>query len=140
MALIICGIHRPRPYSPMTMQKSGMMKIQMRLSFSISQKPPSVCAAWSFARSAASAACTASFSSAVSQRALAGRSGSSHNSAIPSSTEGTPSSSSIHCQPERPNPRRSSSQPDSGPPITDAIGTAARNRAMKRPRVAAGNQ
>ena len=70
-------------------------------------------------------------------RALAGRSGRNHNTATPSSTDGTPSSRNIHCQPCS-APSKPSSQPDSGPPITLAAGTAARNRAMNRARVACG--
>ena len=112
-----------------------MIKIQMRLSNSISLKPCNCPGG-----SAASRANTIRFSSSLSHLALAGPSGSNHKVATPQTSDGIPSRISIHCQPCRPWPFKPSSQPEIGAPITLDSGTAARNKAMNRARVAAGNQ
>ena len=113
-----------------------MMRIQMRLSRSISQKP---CAARR-AAPAASRAVDDRFLLGAQPLRLGGPVGQQPQArATPSSTDGSPSSSNIHCQPlQRQCRRRPAASPRSAPPITLASGTAARNSAMNRARVACG--
>ena len=112
-----------------------MMKIQMRLSASISQKP---------VQRVHLGIVQPVFGQAPLQDLLCPRRSAmapwpdgpatATSTATPSSSEGMPSSSSIHCQPCS-RPLNPSSQPEIGAPITLAAGTAARNkRDEARPR------
>ncbi|MNH24282.1 hypothetical protein D3C76_1092010 [compost metagenome] len=61
----------------------------------------------------------------------------------PRMTVGTPWIRNIHCQPARPcwpAAKCSRIQPENGPPSSPDTGIADMNRAMMRPRRAAGNQ
>ena len=72
----------------------------------------------------------AAFSSAVSQRACSGPSGSKASTTRPSTTAGSPSMMNSHCHPARPKrPWVSRIQADKGAPSALEMGTAAMNSA-----------
>ena len=87
---------------------------------------------------AASRAAMMRFSSSLSHFALAGPSGSSHKTPSRNSSDGNAFQQDHPLPAMQGLPLKPSSQPEIGAPITLASGTAARNRAMNRARVACG--
>ena len=114
-----------------------MMKIQMRLSASISQKPVqrAICGRLRDPPPGAAARIAFLRRSAMS-RWPDGRAAARARRRPRSATECLPAATSIASHAAR--PRNPAASPRTGPPITLAAGTAARNRAMNRARVACG--
>ena len=82
----------------------------------------------------------ASFCSAESQRASRGRESSQNQAPMPMTTEKSPSTKSMLCQPLRPSSEVCMSAPESGPERIEAMAEPLRNKAMALPRSAEGSQ
>ena len=137
-----CGAMRAKPMYPPIVRQAIAASWSTRGSCSARR----TCGCLPAARrafSAASSRTIQALSSSLSQRDVAGVSGSSQNIATPSMTVGTPSRRNSHCHPRNPpSPSRPSSHADKRPPTTavipaEAVEAADRTSAVRR-RVPAG--